>query len=84
MLLCFCCVLAEPFVEEGVIDSIATLRCHNITAVDDEVVGGSENVQVSLVDVLNVATVLLRPNQTTITLKDDDSKEAILVKSMHK
>ena len=47
-------------------------------------VEGSEVVQVSLVDVPNVANVLLRPNHTTITVKDDDSKEATLEQSMHK
>ena len=61
------------------IDSTATPHCHNITVVDDDVVEGSEDVQVSLVDVLNVATVLLRPNLTTITVEDDDSKESTLV-----
>ena len=60
--------------EEGVIDSLATLHCHSITVVDDDVVEGTEEVQVSLIDVLNVATVLLRPNRTTITVEDDDSK----------
>ena len=56
------------------IDSLATLHCHDITVVDDDVVEGTEDVQVSLIEVLNVATVLLRPSHTTITVEDDDSK----------
>ena len=69
---------AEQFTEEGIIGLSANVRCHNVTVVDDDVVEGTEVVQVSLVDVPNVANVLLRPNHTTITVKDDDSKEATL------
>ena len=71
-------ISAKPFVEEGVIDSGATFHCHNVTVVDDDVVEGTEVVQVSLVDVSNVATVLLNPNHTTITVEDDDSKDTTL------
>ena len=67
---------------EGVIEAAATFHCHNITVVDDDVVEGSEDVQVSLIDVDNEATVLLRPNRTTITVEDDDSKD--VTESMHK
>ena len=65
------------------IDSRATYRCHNITVVDDDVVEGTEEVQVGLVDVPNVATVLLRPNHTIITVEDDDSKDTTLEQNMY-
>ena len=64
--------------EEGVIDSRAIFRCHNVTVVDDNVVEGTEDVQVSLEEVMNVANVLLRPNQTIITVEDDDSKDTTI------
>ena len=62
------------FMEEGVISVSSTHHCHNITFVDDDVVEESEHLQISLVHVFNVATVLLRPNMTTIIIQDDDSK----------
>ena len=62
------------FMEGGVISVSATQQCHNITVVDDDVVEESEALQISLVHVFNVATVLLRPNMTTIIIQDDDSK----------
>ena len=57
------------------IEESATSQCHSIAVVDDDVVEESEDLQVSLVAVFNVATVLLSPNLTTITVHDDDSKD---------
>ena len=42
---------------------------------DDNLVEEAENLQVSIVPVFNVATVLHRPNVTTITIQDEDSKQ---------
>ena len=65
------------------IDSADTVHCHDVTAVDDDVVEGPEEVQVSLVEVPNIATVVLRPNHTTITVEDDDSKDVKCLWILH-
>ena len=74
----FVIISDPPFVEEGVIEISATQQCHNITVVDDDVVEQTEYLQVSLEHGFNVATVLLRPNLTTIRIHDDDSKNVSL------
>jgi hypothetical protein len=63
----------SPLTEIGQISKNATKTCHNVTIVDDNLVEESENLQVSLKHVFNVANVLHRPNITTITIEDDDS-----------
>ena len=49
-------------------------HCHNLTVVNDNLVESQEELNVSLVEEFNVASVSLSPATATITIQDDDSE----------
>ena len=64
----------KQLMEQGQIRATATTYCHNITVVDDDLVEPEETLDVYLLNEYNIATVLLSPNTSRITIDDNDCK----------
>ena len=59
---------------EGEITVSNTVKCHNITIVDDDFIEPPEDLKATLHPVFNAANVDLSPDITTVTIVDADGK----------